>query len=64
MSKNETFTLNNGTKVLARLYKGKPEPVTYANRTQAEKAAAKCSGTVYHPLESRCWYITKDGETE
>jgi hypothetical protein len=31
------FTLNDGRRVLGKLYKGEPSPVTFANRTQARK---------------------------
>jgi len=31
-----TKKLNNGIEVLAKLYKGEPSAITYANRTQAE----------------------------
>ncbi len=34
-------TLRDGTVVLAKLYKGEPSALTYANRTQAENAARK-----------------------
>ena len=37
-----TTKLNRtGIEVLAKLYKGELSAITYANRTQAEKAAAK-----------------------
>ncbi len=36
-----TKTLRNGIEVTAKLYLGEPFCVTYANRTQASKAAAK-----------------------
>jgi len=35
------FRLNNGREVLAKLYQGEPYPVTYSNRTQAERKAAE-----------------------
>lgn len=41
-----TYKLNNGAVVLAKLYKGEPFPLTYANRTQAKNAAAKVGGEV------------------
>lgn len=41
-----TATLNDGTVVLAKLYKGKPSALTYANRSQANKAAARVQGEV------------------
>jgi hypothetical protein len=36
-----TCKLRNGQEVTAKMFNGKLEPVTYSNRTQAEKAAAK-----------------------
>lgn len=36
--------LRDGTLVLAKLYHGKPSALTFANRTQAERAAARVSG--------------------
>jgi len=41
-----TTKLRDGTTVLAKLYKGQPSVKTFANRTQAEKAAAAVGGTV------------------
>lgn len=41
-----TTTLRNGLTVLAKLYQGTPSALTYANRTQAERAALKVGGTV------------------
>jgi hypothetical protein len=35
--------LNNGAIVLAKMYKGKADALTYANRTQAAKAVAKAA---------------------
>jgi hypothetical protein len=35
MNEPLTVKLNNGRIVLAKLYKGEPSAVTYANRTQA-----------------------------
>ncbi len=51
------FTLNDGTRVLARVYNGRPEPVTYVNATQAAKASAKYGLAVYHRPDGRCWYL-------
>jgi len=39
-------TLIDGTKVLAKLYKGEPSALTYANRTQAQRAALLVGGEV------------------
>jgi len=41
-----TAKLKSGDIVLAKLYEGQPSAITYANRTQAEKAADKVGGTV------------------
>lgn len=42
MNNQLTTKLNrNGIEVLAKLWKGEPSAVTYANRTQAQTAAAK-----------------------
>lgn len=46
-SKLLTTTLRSGAVVLAKPYKGVPMAVTYANRTQAEKAAATFGGWVW-----------------
>jgi aromatic ring-opening dioxygenase catalytic subunit (LigB family) len=43
-----TYTLRSGLVVLAKLYHGEPSPMTFANRTQADKAARKVGGTVHH----------------
>ena len=53
-----SVSLYDGTYVLARVYKGRIEAVTYANATQAEKAAAKHDCFVYHRIGSRVWYLT------
>lgn len=42
-----TVRLNNGLTVLAKLYKGTPCAITYANRTQAYAAAERVGGTVH-----------------
>jgi hypothetical protein len=52
-----TVTLRNGFTVTAKLYHGQPSAITYANRTQAERAAAKIGGTVYHDLRYRPFYV-------
>jgi hypothetical protein len=46
-SETLTTTLRNGVVVLAKLYKGVPMAMTYANRTQAERAATKANGWVW-----------------
>lgn len=47
-----TTKLNRGTEVTAKLYKGEAFPITYANRTAAEKAAEKLGPewTVYRGM--------------
>jgi hypothetical protein len=51
-----TTTIRNQT-VLAKLYNGVAYPKTFANRTQAENAAAKVGGTVWQPFGSRPWFV-------
>lgn len=61
-----TFTLRNGMVVLARKCDFMPTyPMTYANRTQAQKAADKIPGaTVWKSLHSRPFYVAlPTGET-
>ena len=49
-------TLRGGVVVLAKPYKGDLSAVGYANRTQAERSAAKHPGaSVYHP--GRPFYV-------
>jgi len=50
-----TAKLNDGTIVLAKLYKGQPSPKTFANRTQACNAAAKVGGKVI--VKGRPFYV-------
>lgn len=50
-----TKKLNNGRTVTAKLYHGEPMGITYANRTQAEKAAQKIDGKVIH--SGRPFYV-------
>jgi predicted RNA methylase len=46
--------------VLAKTYKGRPSAMTYANRTQAEKAAAKLgAGWVVHKGIQRPFFVAK-----
>ena len=42
-----TVTLRNGLVVLGKLYKDQPCAITYANRTQARRAAERIGGTVH-----------------
>jgi len=51
-----TVKLRNGATVLAKLYKGEPEPVRYSNRTQAQAAAEKHGGVVARFL-GRPFYV-------
>jgi hypothetical protein len=51
-----------GEEVLAKMYKGEPDAVTYANRTQAYAAAAK-QGDGWEVIQrGRPWYLRKDPE--
>lgn len=55
-----TTKLNNGITVLAKMYKGSPSAVTYANATQAHAAHAKMGpGWRVHKGMGRPWYIAK-----
>jgi hypothetical protein len=59
-----TYKLNNGIYVLAKLYKGEPYPVTYANRTQAHRKAAEL-GEPWDVFQfsGRPFYVAKRGQT-
>ncbi len=46
MANEITVVLNNGRRVLGKLYKGAPVAKTFANRTQAQAAATKTGGDV------------------
>ena len=46
MEKHISVTLRDGTMVLAKLYEGAPSALTYANRTQAQRAAESIGGDV------------------
>ena len=59
--KYPTVTLNNGTRVIARMHKGRLHAVTYVNETQAERAASKYGIGVYHTPGGRCWYLEFKG---
>ena len=51
-----TVALRSGVVVLAKLYHGEPSALMYANRTQAERMAAKVGGTV-HKGFGRPFYV-------
>jgi hypothetical protein len=57
-----TFTLNNGTKVLARIKDGKPWPLQYLGRPQAEKKALQVGGTVFRSAAGRVFYVVINNE--
>jgi len=63
--KINTVSLNDGTVVLAKPYKGRLHAITYANRTQALAAAAKYSGEVIQ-RQGRPFYVkaTPQPDTE
>jgi len=52
-----TVKLTNGRTVLAKFSDGRLCAKTYANRTQAEQAAAKIGGTVHHDMRYRPFYV-------
>lgn len=54
-----TTKLSSGVVVLAKLYKGEPSAMTFANRTQAEAAAAKVGGWVWRGM-GRPFYVRLD----
>lgn len=58
----DTFTLNNGTKVLARIKDGKLWPLQYLGRPQAEKKALQVGGTVFRSAAGRAFYVAIDNE--
>lgn len=55
----ETYKLNNGREVLAKTTKHGQWPITYANRTQAEKKLAEMGEgwTIYHG--GRPFYVVR-----
>ena len=57
MSALITYRLRNGADVLGQLYKGRVEPLTYANRTQAAKRASVVGGEVIQFHTSRVFYV-------
>jgi len=46
MSNLITYRLRNGTEVLGKFYKGRVEPTTYSNYTQAANRASAVGGEV------------------
>lgn len=56
-----TTKLHNGTIVLAKMYKGEPEPKHYSNRTQAERAAKEVNGVVKRFM-GRPFYVVLESE--
>lgn len=50
----KTYTLRSGHVVTS---KDGEWPTQYANRTAAQKAAAKIGGTVVHPASARAFYV-------
>ena len=54
-----TYMLRTGEIVLARPWDGRTYPVTYTNRTQAERAAAKVGGEVIQ--RGRPFYVRLPG---
>ena len=58
-----TKKLNNGAEVLAKMYKGEPSAVTYANYTQAEKKAHEMGvGWGVRRFFGRPFYVVKVSE--
>lgn len=61
-----TYRLRNGAEVLGKLYKGRVEPTTYTNYTQAAARAAAIGGEVVR--FTRVFYVVipttvQQGET-
>jgi hypothetical protein len=56
-----TTKLRNGVTVLGKLYKGETYAKTYANRTQAEKAAAAVGGQVIQPRLGPVFFVMMEG---
>lgn len=56
-----TFTLRDGTVALAKLYKGEPSPMTFANRTQADRAAEKMGPGWIVVRRGRPWFVVRIG---
>lgn len=66
MNENEilTYTLNSGVVVSAKMYDNEPSPITYANRTQAEKAVARLgTGWEVYKSYSRPFYAANKAKT-
>jgi hypothetical protein len=58
-----TKTLRNGIEVTAKLYHGEPNAVTYANRTQAMRAAEKMGDGWAVYQFGRPFYVGRQRET-
>jgi hypothetical protein len=59
-----TTTLWNGVEVAAKLYKGEPSAIPYANRTQAKSGAAKLgAGWDVFQFSGRPFYVGRTKET-
>jgi hypothetical protein len=54
-----TYTLRNGIKVVAKVYKGEVHAKTFANRTQATKAAEQLGPEWKVCQWDRPFYVTK-----
>ena len=54
-----TYTLRNGIKVIAKMYKGEVHAKTFANRTQAAKAAEQLGPEWEVCQWGRPFYVTK-----
>ena len=52
-----TAKLNNGVIVLAKKTPYGSYPLTYTNRTQAERKAQETGGTIYGPPLTRPFYV-------
>lgn len=59
----QTTKLRRGQEVLAKTYEGELYPKTYANRTQAQKAAAKL-GSGWIVIGRRPFYVARASTTE
>jgi len=57
MKMSNLTTTIRGITVLAKLYKGQPSALTYANRSQANAAAAKVTGDVIRFPLGRAFYV-------
>lgn len=59
MNEPLTATLRDGRTVTAKMYEGKPYALTYAQMSQATKAAEK-QGAGWHVTGRRPYYVTKE----